>query len=133
MTRREHETVALVFDLRPQHSGRVGDCHARADVETLLRLGHCGFIADRGNAALHQGVHQRGFADVWNAHDHHAQRLDVVVAMWCDRLAVPGHARDVGWLLAGQRDRRDAILPVVKIQPGLGRRGIGQVGLVEDL
>ena len=66
----QHEAVAVVLDLRPHQARRVDQCRMVVEVEALLALGDRRFIADRGRAALEQGVHQRRFADVGNAHDH---------------------------------------------------------------
>jgi len=99
----------------------------------LLRLGHGGFVADICDTAFEQHVHQRGFADVGDAHDHHAQRLVGAVAMRCQRLAQPGNLRGIAGILAAQRHRIDAGLLVEKIQPCLRDDGIGKVRLVEYL
>ena len=99
----------------------------------LLRLGHGGFVADIGDTAFEQHVHQRGFADVGDAHDHHAQRLVGAVAMRRERLAQAGHPGGIAGIFAAQRHRLDARLLVVKVEPGLGDFRIGEIGLVEYL
>jgi hypothetical protein len=77
----ENKAVFLVFNFWPHQSGRVGQRHMVVDLMALLRLGDRRFIADIGHAAFEQHVHQRGFADVGDAHDHQAQRFMRAVAM----------------------------------------------------
>ena len=72
--RGELEAIFRSFDLRPQQAGRVGERHAVVDVVALLRLGDGGFVADIGDAAFEQCVHQRGFSDVGYAHDHQGRK-----------------------------------------------------------
>jgi len=68
-------------------------------------LWHCcdlvtaGSVADIRNATLEQRIHQCGFANVGNAHDHHAQRLVCIVAMGGKRLTQFGNLGGVTAIL----------------------------------
>ncbi len=133
MTRRQHQAIALVFDLRPHQPRRIDDRMADADLVDLLRLGHRRLVTDLGDLALDERVHQRRLADVGDAHDHHAQLLDIVVTMRRKALAQAGQARDLAGILARDCHRLHAALLVVVREPGLGNHRIGQIGLVQYL
>ena len=104
-----------------------------ADVDALLALGHGWLVADGGNLLLDQRIHQRRFADVGDAHDHQAQRLDRIAAMRRQLLGQPRNTRNVAGLLAGNGDSLDAgLLLEYSIQALVAFR-IGQIGLVQQL
>ena len=133
VNRREHIAVFFMFDLGPHQSGGIGQRHVVVDLVALLRLGDSGFVADIGNAALEQHIHQCGFADIGYAHDHQAQWFMIVVAMRGERLAETGYFRCIGRALAAECDGFHAFLPVVIVQPLLRDDRIGEVDLVEYL
>ena len=128
----QHQAIAWHVDFRPQHAGGIGQRHVLAKVQPLLRLGHGRLIADLRDAFLEQRIHQRRFADVGDAHDHHAQRLGRHAAMRGQTLAQGWDLRDVGRILAGQCDRVHIRLAVVIGDPGLGCGRIGQIALVQQ-
>ena len=133
MTGRQRKTVRVVGDLRPHHARGVGEGHGRRQIQHLLALGYRRLIAHLGHALLEQRIHQRGFAHVGNAHDHHAQRLEAVGAVGRQGLAQVGHLGHVAGLLARQGHRLHAFLGIVVGQPLGGDDRIGQIGLVENL
>ena len=81
--------------------------------------------------AFDQRIHQGGLADVGDAHDHHAQRFDVVVAVRSQTLAQARQPCHLAGNLARNRYRLYTRLQVVPGDPGLGRLGVGQVRLVQ--
>jgi hypothetical protein len=129
----KHVAVAVVLDLRPHEAGGVHQGQARAQDHALLGLGDRRLVADGGDLALHQGVHEGGFAHVGDAHDHHAQGLEVVVPMGCQGLAQAGDPGHLPGLLGRDGHRLDARLAIVEVQPGPGGLRVRQVGLVEQL
>ena len=129
----KHQAIDRVGDLRPQHARGVVEGEARADVDALLALGHRRLVTDRGDFLLDHGVEQGRFADVGDAHDHQAQRLDGIVAMRRQLLGERRHARHVARLLAADRHRLDAWLLGEMGKPGLGGDRIGHIGLVQQL
>ena len=132
MAGREHQAIARMRNFRPQHAGRIDEHHVIAKIQPLLRFRHGRLIADGSDALFQQGIHQRGFTDVRNPHDHHAQRLQRSAAMRRELHRKARHLQYIGRLLAAQRDCMHVLLAIVKIQPGLGRDRIGKIGFIED-
>jgi hypothetical protein len=86
----------------------------------------------RRHAALHPGIHQRGFSDVGDAHDHQPQRLERIVAVWRQLLRQRRQLRHIAGFLGGNRHRKHPRLLVEIVQPGARRLRVGQVGLVQQ-
>jgi hypothetical protein len=89
------------------------------------------FVAGLRHLALEERVNQRGFADVRHAHHHHAHAF--VRPVWHEGRREARDLRDLVGALAGDRHRGDALLLAEVLHPGGARRGVGEVGLVEDL
>ena len=124
--------AGFVFDFRPQHAGGVEQNHIVGQLDALLRLGHRRLIAHLGHLAPGQRIDQRGFADVGNAADHQAQRLDAVHPVR-GQLAAGGQDFLLGRAIAAvQGNGAGVALAGKPFQPGAGLCGVGQVLLIED-
>lgn len=128
---RQPVAAVFIFDVGPQHAGRVQKNNAVADVDALLALGDSRFVACFGNYSAGQYVDQRGFSDIGYAHD---QRVDESAAtLFCRQhlVAQLGQLAHFFGLLGGQRQGFYALFLLQIDLPLLRNLRVGKIAFTE--